>query len=252
VNSNEMAWILTMVDAPKEDSLAYLPLGERLYITQCSNCHGADRTGNVLSNYPSLSAIGSKMDGNQMTQLISNGKGMMPGFPTLSTADKQALVAFLLGEEKKEAAATKQDVKMPYLPYKMTGYNKFLDSKGHPAISPPWGTLNAIDLNTGKYLWRIPFGDEPGLNVKNTGTENYGGPVVTASGLLMIAATKDEKFRVFNKKTGQLLWETTLPYAAFATPATYQVNGKQYVVMACGGTKLGTKTGNKYVAFALP
>lgn len=144
---------------------------------------------------------------------------------------------------------------MPYLPYTSTGYNKFLDSKGLPAITPPWGTLNAIDLNTGEYRWKIPFGHEPSLlekGIKNTGVENYGGPVITASGLLFIAATKDGMFRAFDKKTGKLLWETKLPAAAFATPATYQVNGKQYIVMACGGTKLGTKKGNQYVAFTLP
>jgi quinoprotein glucose dehydrogenase len=163
-------------------------------------------------------------------------------------------VAFLFGEEKKEASGGGSS-KMPYLPYTSTGYNKFLDSKGLPAITPPWGTLNAIDLNTGEYRWKIPFGYEPSLlekGIKNTGVENYGGPVITASGLLFIAATKDGMFRAFDKKTGKLLWETKLPAAAFATPATYQVNGKQYIVMACGGTKLGTKKGNQYVAFTLP
>ena len=133
-----------------------------------------------------------------------------------------------------------------------TGYNKFLDKNGHPAITPPWGTLNAIDLNTGDYLWKIPFGNEPNLSVKGTGTENYGGPVITASGLLFIAATKDGMFRAFDKKTGKLLWETTLPFAAFSTPATYAVNGKQFIVLSCGGTKLGTPKGNMYVAYALP
>ena len=137
----------------------------------------------------------------------------------------------------------------------MTGYNKFQDGKGFPAVAPPWGTLNAINLNTGEYVWKIPLGEDPGMvakGIRHTGTENYGGPVVTASGLLFIAATKDEKFRAFDKKTGKLLWETTLPAAGFATPATYQVNGKQYVVIACGGVKLGAKKGNQYVAFALP
>ena len=115
--------------------------------------------------------------------------------------------------------------------------------------------LSAIDLNTGDYLWKIPFGFEPILKEKgidNTGVENYGGPVITASGMLFIAATKDGMFRAFDKKTGKILWETKLPAAGFATPSTYQVNGKQYIVIACGGTKLGTKKGNQYVAFALP
>jgi quinoprotein glucose dehydrogenase len=250
VNSNEMAWILTMVETPSADALAHLPLGERIYTISCSNCHGPERKGNPLSNFPSLVDIGKRLDRNAINTLITNGKGMMPGL-NLGAAEKQAVVDFLLGLEKKEAAGD-PSVKMPFLPYKSTGYNKFLDSKGHPAISPPWGTLSAINLNTGNYLWQIPLGNEPDLAQKGTGTENYGGPVVTASGLLFIAATKDGMFRAFDRKTGKLLWETMLPAAAFATPATYQVNGKQYVVLACGGTKLGTKKGNQYVAFALP
>lgn len=254
VNSNEMAWILTMKDTPKQDELAHLPLGERTYATLCTSCHGAERKGNAKSGYPSLADISTKRDKAFVSNIITSGKGMMPGFTTISSADKQSLVAFLFGEEKKEASGS-SSTKMPYLPYTSTGYNKFLDSKGLPAITPPWGTLSAIDLNTGEYRWKITLGEEESLKEKgitNTGTENYGGPVITASGLLFIAATKDGMFRVFDKKTGKLLWETKLPAAGFATPSTYQVNGKQYVVIACGGTKLGTKKGNQYVAFALP
>ncbi len=142
------------------------------------------------------------------------------------------------------------------MPYKVTGYNRFVDSQGMPAIVPPWGTLTAIDLNTGQHRWQVPLGDVKAVSDRNggtpTGTENYGGPVVTASGLLFIAATKDEQFRAFDTKTGKLLWQTTLPAAGHATPSVYQVGGKQYVVIACGGGKLGTKKGNQYVAFALP
>ena len=253
VNSNEMPWIMNMVETPSDDVLAHLPLGEKTYTISCSVCHGAERKGNPLSNYPSLIDIGKRLDRTAINTIITNGKGMMPGMAQLGATEKQAVIDFLLGMEKKEvAAATSSIKKTPYLPFKSTGYNKFLDSKGHPAISPPWGTLNAINLNTGKYVWKIPFGNEPNLDVKGTGCENYGGAVITASGLLFIAATKDGLFRAFDKKTGTLLWETTLPAAAFATPATYMVNGKQYIVLACGGTKLGTKKGNQYVAFALP
>lgn len=254
VNSNEMAWILTMVDTPKQDALAHLPTGERIYTTTCTPCHGADRKGNAKSGYPSLVDIGRRRDRAAVTQVISNGKGMMPGFTTLTADEKQALVAFLFGEEKKEVTSAVAS-KKPWLPYRSTGYNKFLDSQGLPAIAPPWGTLNAINLNTGDYLWKIPFGEVQALKDKGiptTGTENYGGPVITASGLLFIGATKDGKFRAFDKKTGKLLWETKLPAAAFATPVTYQIGGKQYVVIACGGQKLGTPKGNQYVAFALP
>jgi quinoprotein glucose dehydrogenase len=190
-----------------------------------------------------------------VTNIITNGKGMMPGFTALSATEKQAIVSFLFGDEKKEVVTSTKNTKPVFLPFKSTGYNKFLDNKGLPAISPPWGTMSAIDLNTGDFLWKIPFGFEETLKekgIENTGVENYGGPVITASGLLFIAATKDGMFRAFNKKTGKILWETKLPAAGFATPSTYQVNGKQYVVIACGGTKLGTKKGNKYIAFALP
>lgn len=138
--------------------------------------------------------------------------------------------------------------------YKISGYTKFLDKDGYPAISPPWGTLNAIDLNTGKYVWKKVYGEYPELiekGIPQTGSESYGGPVVTAGGLLFIAGTRDSKFRAYNKTTGDLLWETRLPAAGFATPATYEVNGRQYVVIACGGTKLGAHKGESYVAFTL-
>jgi quinoprotein glucose dehydrogenase len=256
VNSNEMAWIQTMVEPPKTDALAHLSPGEKTYLLTCQACHGADRMGSAKSGYPSLIDIGTRRDKAFTQQIITTGKGMMPGYPTLSAAQKSALVGFLFNDEKIEPGLViiPKD-KKAILPFKSTGYNKFLDSKGLPAISPPWGTLNAIDLNTGEYLWKIPFGEIDELKAKGiptTGSENYGGPVVTASGLLFIAATKDGKFRAFDKKTGQLLWETKLPAAGFATPATYMTNGKQYIVIACGGTKLGTKKGNQYVAFALP
>lgn len=255
VNSNEMAWILTMVETPPADELANASPGEKIYITTCAACHGVDRKGNAKSGFPALVDIEKKRDKGFVTQIISAGKGMMPGYPALSNAEKQALVAYLFGDEKKEVGAVAGANKPVVLPYRITGYNKFLDSKGLPAISPPWGQLSAINLNTGEYLWQVPFGEEPTLvakGIRNTGVENYGGPVITASGLLFIAATKDGMFRAFDKKTGKVLWETKLPAAAFATPATYAINGKQYIVLACGGTKLGTPKGNQYVAYALP
>jgi quinoprotein glucose dehydrogenase len=141
--------------------------------------------------------------------------------------------------------------------YRITGSRDFLDPDGYPAIKPPWGTLNAIDLNTGKYLWKIPLGEYPDLaakGLKNTGTENYGGPIVTAGDVLFIGATVyDKKFRAFDSRNGKLLWETVLPFAAVATPATYMVDGKQYVVASAGGGKdPKSPSGSVYVAFALP
>jgi len=138
-----------------------------------------------------------------------------------------------------------------------TGYRKFLDPDGYPAITPPWGTLNAIDLNTGKYLWKIPLGYYPALAAKgmaDTGTENYGGPVVTAGGLLFIGATAyDKKIRAFNSQTGQLLWNADLPAPGVATAITYMVDGKQYVAIAAAGSKMDkVPYEGYYVAFALP
>jgi quinoprotein glucose dehydrogenase len=150
------------------------------------------------------------------------------------------------------AAAANRQTKAPY---DFVGYERWRDSTGYPAIKPPWGSLSAIDLNTGTYLWRIPLGEHAALTAKGipvTGTEQYGGPIVTAGGLVFIAATMDEKFRAFDKSTGRLLWETKLPAAGYATPSTYSVGGKQYVVVAAGGGKLGSRSGDAYVAFTLP
>ncbi len=252
VNANEMAWILKM--EPAKPATAKVSTGESVYLTYCASCHKSDRSGNAQSGFPSLLNI-QKRSRSFTHKMIQTGKGMMPGFPQISEADKKALVAYLYGEEKKEiGAAPVTTAAAPRIPYQHMGYHKFLDSNGLPGISPPWGTLSAIDLNTGDYRWRVTLGDTESLKAKGhapTGCESYGGPVVTAGGLLFIAGTKDGKFRAFDKKTGNLLWETTLPAAAFATPATYQVNGKQYIAVACGGEKLGTPKGNWVVAFSL-
>jgi len=178
----------------------------------------------------------------------------MPGFPQLKAGQKQAILDFLYeGTDKQEVADNVAEADP--LPYRHTGYNKFLDAQGLPAIAPPWGTLHAIDLNTGDYQWSVPLGDTDSLKAKGhppTGCENYGGPIITANGLLLIAATKDGHLRAFDRHTGALLWSTRLPSAAFATPATYEVEGRQYIAIACGGEKLGTPKGNVVVAFALP
>ena len=258
VNSSEMAWILTMTDKAKENELANLSSGERVYVKNCVNCHGENRVGNPKSGYPSLQNLNTRHAKDYTKNIISNGKGMMPGFSSVSNTDKEALIRFLYDEEKKEVSdvkATNTKDPFPNVPYNFTGYNAFLDKNGYPAITPPWGQLSAINLNTGKFEWQQSFGEFKELTAKGiapTGCENFGGPAVTSSGLLFIAATRDGMFRAFNKKTGKLLFETKLPAAGFATPSIYQVNGKQYIVIACGGTKLGTPKGDSYVAFALP
>jgi quinoprotein glucose dehydrogenase len=140
-------------------------------------------------------------------------------------------------------------------PYLNNGNTQFRDPDNYPAIKPPWGTLNAINLNTGEYVWQVPLGEYPELAEKGlaqTGTENHGGPLVTAGGLLFIAATYDQKLRAFDKRTGKVVWSHKLPAGGFATPITYSVKGRQYIAIAAGGTRYGLKPGGSYVAFALP
>ncbi len=252
VNSNEMPWILTMVDvAARGDSR-----GAAVYRQHCTACHGVDRRGAPQQAAPPLTDLSAHFQKPDVVELLEKGKGVMPSFAFLSADDKGAVASYLLGEEAKaKAAEAEDDAPVPGTPYTHTGYNRFLDPQGYPAVKPPWGTLNAIDLSQGTIEWTVPLGELPELTkrgVPPTGTENYGGPVVTAGGLLFIGATKDEKFRAFDKATGKVLWETSLPAGGYATPATYAVGGRQYVVIAAGGGKMGTKSGDAYVAFALP
>jgi len=259
VNANEMAWILRLRKAQTKDELAHLSPGTRAYANYCSACHGPERTGNPASGIPSLIGLRERRSRAEIGSLITTGKGMMPGFPMLQDGEKQLLIDNLFGEEKVEGesrpTAEKQETRETRPRYGLDGYVKFVDNRGYPAISPPWGSLTAINLNTGDKLWQITLGNFKELSPEGnppTGTENYGGPVVTAGGVLFIAATKDGMFRAFDKKSGDLLWSTELPAAGFATPCTYSIGGKQYIVVACGGTKQGTPKGDSYVAFALP
>ena len=250
INSNEMARTQTM----KKENLGKPKGAMGLYRTYCASCHGENLQGNPTSGYPALTQIYKTRNKAFIQTMISQGKGMMPGFPQLSPEIKDQISSMLMKETTNEKDVVFDQPKNR-IPYKMTGYIKFLDSTGLPGISPPWATLNAIDLNTGKYLWKIPFGDEPELakrGIHDTGAESYGGPIITENGLLIIGAAKDGKLRIYNRHTGKLIFQTQLPAAAFATPSTYMVNGKQYIVIACGGTKLGVPKGNSYVAYALP
>ncbi|MBP6825902.1 MAG: PQQ-binding-like beta-propeller repeat protein [Saprospiraceae bacterium] len=247
VNANEMPWIVKMVKKEPGQTV-----GQALYMANCANCHGADRRGNGNA-FPPLTDIEKKFTSAQMDTLLKSGKGTMPSFRHIPEAERNQLARFLLDDlasgPQKEISAEE----LAFLPpFTMTGYNRFLTKDGYPAIKPPWGTLNAVNLNTGKIEWKVPLGAFDALTSRGippTGTENYGGPVCTAGGLVFIGASKDEKFRAFDKKTGQVLFETRLPAGGYATPAVYSVNGRQFVVIACGGGKMGTKSGDSYVAF---
>ena len=247
VNANEMAWTGALAENTGENS------PKAIYLSQCGVCHGEKLAGSPPA-IPSLIAVGARLAPAQIAAIIKNGKGRMPGFPNLSGDRLFALVDFLTSGETKELSSPEPPP--PGMNYRFTGYQRFLDPDGYPAIVPPWGTLSAIDLNTGEYVWKINLGEYPELaakDMKNTGTENYGGPIVTAGGLVFIGATSfDKKFRAFDKSTGELLWETTLPFAGNATPVTYAVNGRQYVVIAAGGGKdPKSSSGGVYVAFKL-
>ena len=265
VNASDVPWIAAMRESVRIPTSTGAPLtGPAVYATFCANCHGADRRGKDRA--PSLVGVSARLSTEQLQQVIERGRGFMPSFANLPEREKRAVIAYLLGQRAPLAAASGQDgstrahiaparPKPTLSPYEFVGYERWRDSAGNPVIKPPWGTFSAIDLNTGEYLWRIPLGTtaEPGTTTARvTGTEQYGGPIVTAGGLVFIAATSDAKFRAFDKLTGKLLWETELPAAGYATPSTYSVRGKQYVVIAAGGGKLGTKSGDAYVAFALP
>ena len=255
VNSNEMPWILEMVELEPDDSEP-ISVGLSVYSLNCSACHGSDRAGQGHSNMPSLINIEERLSDDEIETTVTEGKGVMPPFTHLSDKEVEQVIAYLkdpeaISDDKIETVIEREN----QIPYTFTGYNRFFDPDGYPAIKPPWGTLNAIDLNTGEYVWKTTLGEFEELTERGippTGTENYGGPVVTAGNLLFIAATQDEKFRAFDKRSGEILWETDLPAGGYATPATYMVDGKQYVVIAAGGGKMGTKSGDTYVAFALP
>lgn len=278
INANDVAWTggLTANEAGSS-------VGAALYANQCSSCHGADRRGSPPA-FPSLIGVDKRLSDASITDLIHSGKQRMPSFPGVTGERLAAILAFLktdpdsmktaqgdeaqrvsaAGSTRTASAETSSKSEMESSEataatprYHFTGYRKFLDPDGYPAIVPPWGTLNAIDLNTGKYLWKIPLGEYPELaakGMKGTGSENYGGPIVTAGGIVMIGATiYDRKIRAFDSRTGKLLWEAELPYAGNATPATYMIGGKQYVVIAASGVRNPSgPQGAAYIAFALP
>ncbi|WKN31873.1 PQQ-binding-like beta-propeller repeat protein [Porifericola rhodea] len=264
VNANEMPFVLTMrevKDAGVEDMLA---LGKSVYQANCMGCHGAELQGsNFHGSAPELKNVKKRLSHEEFKAVVSNGRGAMPSFAFLQDSQIEALSQYLIGKKDgeqmqlKKTAMKKQQQKpnVANMRYNHTGYNRFVDSEGYPAVKPPWGTLNAIDLNEGEILWSVPLGEFEELTKKGipkTGTENYGGPIVTAGGLVFIGATKDEYIRAFDKDNGKELWKYKLPAAGMATPATYEVDGKQYIVIAAGGGKVTDKRSDTYIAFALP
>ncbi len=261
INANESPWVIgprteEHRDTSEFSGLTNLEAGKKLYQQSCSGCHGADRKGQ--GNYPSLVSLG--IDEASFKSLIFTGKGTMPPFTHLTEGQRTAIASYVLDlkarQEERFEDLSRTDLPTYYQnPYHEGSSGKFLTREGYPGVKPPWGHLTAINLNTGKVVWKQTIGDYPELQAKgiHAGSENFGAPVVTAGGVIFIAATRDEKIRAFDKMTGKLLWQADLPAAGIATPAIYEVNGKEYIVIACGGGgKQLTKSGDKYVAFALP
>jgi len=249
VNTNEMAWLgsLAVNDTGRST-------GKSLYLRDCAGCHGDNLQGSP-PQFPSLVGLAKRMTPADFAVFVRKGGGRMPAFAALQGEAIGAIAKYVFDGE--DASAGAPDRSPANQEYRFTGYRRWLDPQGYPAVRMPWGMLNAIDLATGRYAWRIPFGEFPELaakGLKDTGSENYGGPLVTAGGLLFIGASiHDRKLRAFDKRDGKLLWEAALPYSADATPITYQVDGRQYVaIFASGGKERGGSPGGVYLSYALP
>lgn len=248
VNANEVGGVMTLMPAPKDVN------PRSLYLENCAVCHGPDLDGTGVG--PSLRDVGERRTDLEILTTLALGGGRMPGFVHLPLPILERLTAYVSDPDDEKKALAALDARPgSNAPYVAMGYTYLRDEEGVPINSPPFGTLTAIDVGAGEIRWQVPLGDYPHLaerGITGAGTENYGGPIVTAGGLLFIAASADETFRAFDKKTGSVVWETKLPASGFSTPSTYSVEGRQYVVVAAGGGKLGRPSGSTYVAFALP
>jgi len=259
VNASDVPWIAAMRETGRASAPEREPhTGVAIYTAACASCHGADRRGRDRA--PSLVGIAGRMSVGELRQLLERGRGFMPSFARLSEQDKCTVIVYMIGTQCVTGGNFSGHVTRPHPvpaapPYEFVGYERWRDSSGFPAVKPPWGTLSAIDLNTGEYRWRIPLGEFAALTVRGmaiTGTEQYGGPIVTRGGLIFIAATQDARLRALDKNSGRVLWEAMLPAPGYATPSTFAVRGRQFVVVAAGGGKLGSKSSDAYVAFSLP
>ncbi|XOV91307.1 MAG: PQQ-binding-like beta-propeller repeat protein [Bacteroidota bacterium] len=252
INANHVPWILTMVEV-EINKQTNIGRGMALYKSHCVGCHGLDlKGGEFMGNVPSLVDLKSRISEDDFSKVVRNGRNAMISFAWLDEVQMSDLKSYLF---EKEAVVYPTDPESKVISYRGTGYNKFYDPEGYLAIKPPWGTLTAMDMDKAEIKWQVVLGEHKALTERGiplTGTQNYGGPAITENGLLFIASTSDEQIRCFDQETGDVLWQADLPAAGYATPSIYMVDGKQFIVIACGGGKLGTKSGDSYVAFTLP
>lgn len=245
VSANELAAIVTVGKYARRNPAAPPTPGMLAYGKYCAACHGRDRAGAGMA--PSLNGLSQRFNDSRVLTILSKGLDAMPAIP-VPAGERSALLHYLF--DRDITASSPQD-----LHYSSNGFPKLYDADGYPGTKPPWGTLNSINLNTGKIAWSVSLGEYPELTARGipkTGTVNFGGPMVTAGGLIFCAGTRDRKIRAFDREDGTELWSHDLPFGGYAPPATYQAGGRQFVVIAAtGGGKQGGKTGDAYVAFAL-
>lgn len=259
IRSMDAAELITIVEEKldMDANASRSELGAALYASYCASCHGPERKGSDV--YPTLVGIGSRLSREVIYDKIMNGVGMMPGYASIfDEAQKEAIIAFMLELEESSVNIANQTYKkepdtsgVRYL--NTTGYTTWVDSEGRPAVKPPWGTLNALNLSTGEYEWQIPLGNDPELQENGappTGLEGKAGPVVTGGGLIFISGAEDRLLSAIDKSTGETLWQSTLPAMANATACTYMVKGKQFVALSVGGTP--ENPSGSVMAFALP
>ncbi len=251
INANHVPWIMTMVEV-EQNPETNIGRGMALYKQNCASCHGADlKGGEFMGKIPSLVDLKARLKVSEFDTIIKTGRNAMPSFAWLKQGQIDDIASYLLQMEEVKSSEG-EEVKS--VSYRSTGYHKFYDQEGYLAIKPPWGTLTAMDMDNASIKWQVVLGEHEELTKRGiplTGTQNYGGPAITSNGLLFIASTSDERIRCFDQEDGNLLWEAKLPAAGYATPSIYEIEGRQFVVIACGGGKLGTKSGDSYLAFAL-
>jgi quinoprotein glucose dehydrogenase len=255
VSGNELPWAITVFRDEPEPPFppgAMPTRGQLLFNQACAQCHGPDRVG--IGTAPPLRGLSRRLNDEQVKTLLKTGRNLMPIAPEMSEEDTNALLDFLFLRDRPTNNTPQAKPDRPI--YRDTGYPKLLDEDGYPGCTPPWGTLTCIDLNTGRRVWQVPLGEYPELTAQGlpkTGTENFGGPIVTAGGLVFCGGTRDQQIRAFDAASGAEVWSAALPYGGYAPPSTYEAGGRQFVVIpATGGGKLGGPMGDALVAFALP